>query len=277
MITRRQFGVSALFGLIAGGARAQQAGGAPNGAEGAAPQAEHDMTSMPPEWLGAEQIVFVGYPMMTALDLIGPQYMFANLWGASVKIAAKTMAPLKTDTGVTILPDMTFAEAPEAPDVICVPGGTQGTFDAIEDAETLAFVRSRGQRARYVTSVCTGSLLLGAAGLLKGYRASSHWVSRPLLTEFGAIPVDERIVRDRNRVTGAGVTAGIDFGLAMLAEMRDPDYAMATQLLAEYDPQPPFDAGTPDKAPAHVTQMMRAMFVNYADRAKAAFARATRF
>lgn len=277
MITRREFGLAALIGLASGGrAHAQDSSGG-HGAAGDGAAVEHDMTMLPPEWKGSEQIVFVGYQRMTALDLIGPQYMFASLWGATVRIAAKTMEPIRTDTGVVIMPDQTFAEAVEAPDVLCAPGGSQGTLDAMADEETIRFVRSRGEKARYVTSVCTGSLLLGAAGLLKGYRASAHWATRPLLSEFGAIPVDERVVRDRNRITGAGVTAGIDFGLTMLAEMRDADYAQGVQLLAEYDPQPPFNAGSPDKAPAEVTAMMRAMFTDFPDRFRAALAQAEKF
>lgn len=273
VITRRTFGLAAMLGVIYGATAPRPAEAqadqptthdhAPGAAAPSDAHASHDMSSMPAEWLGDEQIVFLGYQGMTALDLIGPQYMLGSLWGATSKIVAKTKDPLVTDTGVVILPDQTFDEAVREPDVICVPGGTTGTLAAMRDAETIAFVRSRGEAAQYVTSVCTGTLILGAAGLLEGYRASSHWITRPLLEHFGATAVDERVVIDRNRYTGAGVTAGIDFGLTMIAEMRDADYAKGMQLLAEYDPQPPFNAGTPQTAPAHLTQMLEEMFSGF--------------
>ncbi|MEM7509137.1 MAG: DJ-1/PfpI family protein [Pseudomonadota bacterium] len=265
MLTRRHFSLSALTGLLA-----SQAGAAgTSGAEMATGKAAHDMSMFPSEWQGSEKIVFLGYPGMTALDLIGPQYMLANLWGADVKIAAKTRDPLRTDTGVVILPDATFDEIPRDLDVICVPGALNGALDAMEDTETIDFLADRGARARYVTSVCTGTLLLGQAGLIDGYKVTSHWFTRPLMEEFGAIPVDARVVRDRNRLTGAGVTAGIDFGLTLVSEMRDVPYAQSVQLLAEYAPEPPFDAGTPARAPAAVTKMMRDMFGGLPDRIRA--------
>ncbi|MFD0860421.1 DJ-1/PfpI family protein [Roseovarius aquimarinus] len=262
MITRRFFNLAAIlapFG-IAQTARADDQGAARTGANG------HDMSHTPPEWQGSEQVVFLAYPGMTALDLVGPQYMFASMMGASVRIAAKTLDPVVTDTGITILPDIVLADAPEAPDVLCVPGAGSGILDVLEDAETIDWLARTGEKARYVTSVCTGTLLLGKAGLIDGYKVTSHWITRPLVEEFGAIPVDARVVRDRNRVTGGGVTAGIDFGLTLLAEMRGEDYAKAVQLLAEYDPAPPFDAGTPDKAGAHLTQMLETMFTGFKTR-----------
>ncbi|MEM8793141.1 MAG: DJ-1/PfpI family protein [Pseudomonadota bacterium] len=268
MLTRRHFSLAALTGLIAGRARATGEGGeAATGTQTGSAEADtHDMSAFPPEWQGSEQIVFLGYQGTTALDLVGPQYMMASLWGATVRVAAKTREPLKTDTGLVLLPDVTFDEVPRDLDVICVPGAISGALDAMEDTETIEFLADRGSRARYVTSVCTGTLLLGQAGLVDGYRVTSHWFTRPLMEAFGAIPVDERVVRDRNRITGAGVTAGIDFGLTLVREMRDLPYAQSVQLLAEYDPQPPFDAGTPDKAPAEVTQMMRSMFAGLPQR-----------
>ncbi|MEM0943170.1 MAG: DJ-1/PfpI family protein [Pseudomonadota bacterium] len=263
MLTRRSFSLAALTALIAGRARANETH---EGHHSSANSDVHDMSMFPPEWKGSEQIVFLGYPGMTALDLVGPQYMMASLWGATVKVAAKTREPLVSDTGLVIVPDATFDEVPADLDVICVPGAVSGALDAMQDTETIDFLADRGSRARYVTSVCTGTLLLGQAGLVDGYRVTSHWFTRPLMEEFGAIPVDERVVRDRNRITGAGVTAGIDFGLMLVREMRDEPYAQSVQLLAEYDPQPPFDAGTPSKAPADVTQMLRDMFAGLPDR-----------
>jgi putative intracellular protease/amidase len=175
-----------------------------------------------------------------------------------------------SDTGVTITPTATFAETPQDLTVLFAPGGTQGTLAALEDAETRAFVADRGSRAKYVTSVCTGSLILGAAGLLKGYRATSHWAAREALADFGAIPTDERVVRDRNRITGAGVTAGLDFGLTMVAELRDANYAQSLQLICEYDPHPPFNAGSLHTAPPEVRAMMQGMFSPFADQIRAA-------
>ena len=230
---------------------------------------EHDHP-MPPEWAEMakrnDQILMVVYPGMTALDLVGPQYMFANVLGARVHLVARTREPVACDTGFSIVPTMTFAEAPTEPTVLFVPGGTTGTLAFIEHGESLAFVASRGARATYVTIVCTGSLVLAAAGLLAGYRATSHWVVRDLLHHGGAIPVDQRVVVDRNRVTGAGVSAGLDMGLHMVALMRGADYARACQLLAEYDPQPPFSAGTPAGAGPQTTQLMDGMFVAFKER-----------
>ena len=156
--------------------------------------------------------------------------------------------------GFSIVPTTSFAECPQL-DVICVPGGG-GQVALMGDEETLAFLRKQAAGARYVTSVCTGSLVLGAAGLLKGYKSACHWSSREYLPAFGAIPVAERVVRDRNRLSGGGVTAGIDFGLTMAAELAGEEVAKTIQLALEYDPQPPFDSGSPEKAgPAVVTKL----------------------
>jgi len=226
-------------------------------------EAAHDMTGVPASWHGNEQIVLLAYPGMTALDLIGPHYMFTSLMGATTRLVARTADPVRSDTGLVLTPDLTFASCPAEIDIICVPGGTTGTLQAMEDAETIAFLKDRGAKARFVTSVCTGSLILGAAGLLDGYRATSHWVTRTLLPIFGATPVDARVVRDRNRITAAGVTAGLDFGLALVAELRDPAYAQGVQLLAEYAPDPPFNAGTTATAPAATRRMLEEMFAGF--------------
>ncbi|QCI69410.1 DJ-1/PfpI family protein [Phreatobacter stygius] len=210
-----------------------------------------------------DQVLMLVYPEMTALDLVGPQYAFACTLGAKVHLVGQTREPVMTDTKFAIVPTMTFDEAPADPTVIFVPGGTTGTLAAIRDETTLSFVADRGARATYVTSVCTGSLVLAAAGLLSGYRATSHWAARDLLAAGGAEPVDARVVIDRNRITGAGVSAGLDFGLKLVAMMRDEAYARSVQLLAEYAPEPPFKAGTPAEAGPEITAPLLAMFEGF--------------
>jgi cyclohexyl-isocyanide hydratase len=218
-------------------------------------------------WNGEEQIAMLLYPGMTALDLVGPQYFFACLMGAQVHLVARTLEPVKSDTGLSIVPTATFSQCPEVPDVLFVPGAGEGVLDAMDDPDTVEFVRSRGVRAGWVTSVCTGSLLLGKAGLLRGYTATGHWVARDLLAEFGAIASNERVVRDRNRVTGAGVSAGLDLGLVMASLLRDRQYAKNLQLLAEYDPAPAFDAGNPNVATEETVKFIGDMFTEFRARA----------
>ena len=184
--------------------------------------------------------------------------------GASVHIVAKSAEPVVSDQKLVLTPSATFESCPADLDIICVPGGTEGTLAAMHDAETIAFLQDRGQRARDVTGVCTGSLLLGAAGLLRGYKATSHWATREVLRELGAVPVAERVVVDRNRITGAGVTAGLDFGLLLVSMLRDRTYAEAMQLIAEYDPAPPYAAGNIATAPAEPAGLMRAMLEPFA-------------
>jgi cyclohexyl-isocyanide hydratase len=186
------------------------------------------------------------FPKVTQLDATGPAQVLARTPGATLHMIWKTRDPVPTDAGFSIVPTTTFADCPQL-DVICVPGGG-GQVDLMSDDETLDFLRKQAAGARYVTSVCTGSLVLGAAGLLKGYRSACHWASRDLLAAFGAIPVAERVVRDRNRISGGGVTAGIDFGLTLLAELAGEEVARSVQLGLEYDPQPPFESGSPEKA-----------------------------
>jgi cyclohexyl-isocyanide hydratase len=190
-------------------------------------------------------VAMVLYPRMTLLDLIGPATALA--FYADIHLVSRTMKPVSSDQGVTILPTCSYDDCPKDLDVLFVPGG-MGVIDAMADVELLRFVRDRGERAGYVTSVCTGSLIQGAAGLLKGYQATSHWGWHRVLASFDAIPTKQRIVRDRNRVSGGGVTAGLDFGLALLALLRGEEAAKTVQLMMEYDPAPPFDVGTPDKA-----------------------------
>ena len=192
------------------------------------------------------RVVFLVYPNVTQLDLTGPAQVLSRLGEAKVDLVWKTRDPVQTDSGFALLPTATLDEV-EAADILCVPGGF-GCTDVMLDEDALAWVREVGSRAQWVTSVCTGSLILGAAGLLEGYRATSHWAWRNYLQLFGAEPVAERVVFDRNRVTGGGVTAGIDFAFALTAAIRGDDYARAVQLGLEYDPHPPFDSGSPDKA-----------------------------
>ena len=214
-------------------------------------------------WMGDEQIAMLMYPGMTVMDLIGPQSMFGSLMGATVLLVAKTLDPVTSDAGVTIIPHATFETCPRDLTLIFAPGGTDGTIAAATDPATLAFIADRGSRAKYVTSVCSGSLILGAAGLLDGYKATSHWSCRDALAGFGAIPTNARVVRDRNRVTGAGVTSGLDFGLTMIAELRDRTYAECTQLMSEYDPQPPFNAGSLETAPEAAKQPMMELVAGF--------------
>ena len=196
------------------------------------------------------------FPRLTQLDLTGPFEVFANTPGATVHLVWKTRDPVAAITGMRITPDTTFAECPQL-DVLCVPGGT-GVAALMEDAEVLDFVRRQAAGARYVTSVCTGALVLGAAGLLRGTRATTHWASHDFLATLGAIPTEGRVVRDGNIFTGGGVTAGIDFALTLVGEMCGADVAQAIQLQIEYAPAPPFDAGSPRTAPAAVLDMARA-------------------
>lgn len=193
-------------------------------------------------------VAFLLFPNVTQLDLTGPAQVLSRLGDARVALVAKSMAPVMTDAGFALMPTTTFDALPRA-DILCVPGGI-GVGDVIADAAALDWVRRVGSEAAWVTSVCTGSLLLGAAGLLRGYRATTHWAWHDHLARFGAVPVRERVVIDRNRATGGGVTAGIDFALALTAAIRGEDHARLVQLSLEYDPAPPFDAGSPDRAGA---------------------------
>ncbi len=212
-----------------------------------------------------QQIAMLMYPQMTALDLVGPFQIFATLGNVKVHLVSRTRGLVTSDAGMSIQPTTTFGECPDNLTALFVPGGSQGTLAQMRDGETLDFLAHKGKTAKYVTSVCTGSLVLGAAGLLRGYRATSHWGLRDLLALFGAAPVNERVVEDRNRITGAGVTAGIDFGLHLAALLRSEKMAQAEQLFFEYDPQPPFHAGTPRTAPRQVTQMAWAMYAPLRD------------
>lgn len=192
-------------------------------------------------------IAFVLFPNLTQLDFTGPLQVLSRLPGAEVHLIAKTLDPVSTDAALTIPPTITFDDCPPV-DLLCIPGGF-GVDDAIRDDALMAFVRREGARAKYVTSVCTGAFVLGAAGLLQGKRATTHWAYHDELEKVGAIPVRARVVRDGNLFTGGGVTAGLDFAFTLAAEIAGEDVAKALQLGLEYDPAPPFDAGAPEKAP----------------------------
>lgn len=186
------------------------------------------------------------FPDIMQLDMTGPHEVFTKLPDTEVLLVWKTLDPVRAAGGMRILPDVAFENCPQL-DLICVPGGA-GMNVLLNDEETLAFIRKQAEAARYVTSVCTGSLVLGAAGLLKGKRAACHWMSRDMLKSFGAIPDAARVVVDGRFISGGGVTAGIDFGLTVVAEIFGEDLAKAIQLGIEYAPQPPFNAGSPATA-----------------------------
>ena len=196
------------------------------------------------------------FPKITQLDMTGPLQVLARVPGAKVHVLWKRIEPVMSDAGLALLPNMTFEACPQL-DVICVPGGG-GQVDLMDDAEVIAFVRRQGLQARFVTSVCTGALVLGAAGLLKGYRATTHWASHDQLQLFGAIPEHARVCIDGNRITGGGVTAGIDFGLVVAEKLAGRKAAEMIQLSLEYDPQPPFNAGSPATASAEIVSAVTA-------------------
>jgi cyclohexyl-isocyanide hydratase len=195
------------------------------------------------------------FPDMTQLDFTGPYEVFAQLPGCEVKVIAKTLEPVAAKGGLKFIPDTEMDAAPPL-DLVFVPGGP-GVGPLMEDAVTLEFLRRQSEKARYVTSVCTGALVLGAAGLLKGYRATTHWLSLDLLPIFGATAAPDRVVIDRNRITGGGVTAGIDFALTIAAEVAGEATAKSIQLLIEYNPAPPFACGHPQTADAGVVERVR--------------------
>ena len=195
------------------------------------------------------------FPRLTQLDLTGPYEVFSQMPDTRVHLLWKTLEPVQAATGMRILPDMALAECPQL-DVICVPGGP-GIAEMMEDETVLAFLRRQAQAARYVTSVCTGALVLGAAGLLRGKRATTHWSAHDLLAGLGAIPIHARVVRDGNTFSGGGVTAGIDFALTVAEEIIGRPAAEGRALQIEYAPAPPFDTGNPETAPPEVLAAVR--------------------
>lgn len=203
----------------------------------------------------ALQIGFLLFPQVQQLDLTGPYEVLASLPDVQVHLIWKDLVPVTASTGLVLKPTTTFEDCP-ALDVICVPGGA-GVGRLMEDEQTLAFIKAQAAQARYVTSVCTGSLVLGAAGLLQGKRATTHWAYYDLLPTLGAIPVKDRVVRDGNLFTGGGITAGIDFALTLAQELVGVDTAQLVQLQLEYAPAPPFDSGSPETAPSAVVDEAR--------------------
>jgi len=244
---RRFLRTMALGGLAATGLTQAAAAASPAGPDGApiiAPGTLGAASAGP----GRPKMALLVHPNMVMQDLIGPLTVF-NMMRAEIHLVWKTLQPVSSEVGIPVTPSTTFADCPRDLDVLFSPGGLAGTIALMDDAEVLSFLADRGQRARYVTADCTGSLLLGAAGLLRGYKATSHWSVRDHLALMGATPVHERVVQDRNRITGGGVTAGIDFGLTLCAVMQGQAAAESAQLIIEYAPAPPFNAGTPETAP----------------------------
>ncbi len=216
-------------------------------------------------------IGFLLFPMVTQLDMTGPAQVLSRVPGAKTHYLWKTLDPVMTDAGFAIVPTTTFADAPQL-DVLIVPGG-YGTMALLEDRETLDFLKQQGIAAKYVCSVCNGSMVLGAAGLLVGYKSACHWAWGHTLVHFGAIWEQRRVVRDRNRISGGGVTAGIDFGLTLAAELAGDAVAKTLQLAYEYDPAPPFDCGSPDKAGPELVAAVRATMAKRAGDIDAIIAR----
>ena len=217
-------------------------------------------------------IGFVLFPRLTQLDLTGPLQVLTRVPGATVHLLWKRIEPVPSDTALLLTPTMSFDACPQL-DVLCVPGGI-GTDDMVNDEEVLSFLRRQADGAKFVTSVCTGSLVLAAAGLLDGYRATTHWAAMDHLGTLGATPVETRVCADRNRITGGGVTAGIDFGLTVAAELAGRHVAELIQLTLEYDPAPPFNAGSPKTAPAKVVADARTRMAPWAERRQRAVERA---
>ncbi len=213
----------------------------------------------PPPSGDAQDIAMLVYPGFTALDFMGPHHFFGGMPRARIHVITTQpdLSPVTSDLGLGVQPTATFETCPEDIALIFVPGGTTGTVEAARDPRVVSFVRDRASRARYVTSVCTGSLILGAAGLLVGKRATSHWATLPLLEQFGATPVSERVVRDGNLITGAGVSAGLDFGITVVEEMHGRMVAEAAVLISEYAPQPPINGGTLESARPEIASLLQ--------------------
>ena len=206
------------------------------------------------------QIGFLLFPNVQQLDLTGPYDVLASLPDVQVHLVWKTRGPVTASTGLVLQATTSFADCPPL-DVICIPGGA-GVGPLMEDPQTLDFIRQQAEQARYVTSVCTGSLVLGAAGLLRGRRATTHWAYHHLLEALGAIAVQERVVRDGNLLSGGGITAGIDFALTLAGELFGDATAQRVQLQLEYAPAPPFPAGSPETAPKAVVEQAQRLAAN---------------
>ncbi len=218
------------------------------------------------------QVGLLVFPKVTQLDLTGPVQVFSSVPGAKLHLIWKRIEPVQSDSVLVLTPTITFADCPQL-DVICVPGGV-GSDDLLNDEEVLDFLRRQAEGAKFVTSVCTGSLVLGAAGLLRGYRAATHWTAMDSLSAFGTTPTKTRVCIDRNRVTGGGVTAGIDFALTLVSMLLDRKTAEAIQLRLEYNPAPPFTSGSPDTAPPEVLALIKERIAPHQVRRSEAVARA---
>src|SRR5690242_9799338 len=207
-------------------------------------------------------IGFVIFPDLTQLDFTGPLQVLSRLPQSVIHIVAKSASPVPSDCGLGLVPTHTFANCPSL-DLICVAGGSEGVAAIINDRETIEFVRHQAAAAKYVTSVCTGAFVLGVAGLLRGRRATTHWAYTDLLPLVGATHEKARVVKDGNVITGGGVTAGIDFGLSVIAEIAGETTAKRIQLGIEYDPAPPFDSGHPDKSPTLKSELLSARYNDF--------------
>jgi len=212
------------------------------------------------------------FPRLTQLDLTGPLQVFSRLPNTKVHLVWKRIEPVPSDTALVLTPTVSFADCPQL-DVICVPGGV-GTDDMVNDEEMLVFLRRQARQAKYITSVCTGSLVLGAAGLLNGYRATTHWGAMENLAPFGATPVETRVCIDRNRISGGGVTAGIDFALVLAEVLAGRRAAELIQLTLEYNPAPPFNAGSPKTVAPEILADARTLMAPWAERRRQAIAQA---
>lgn len=221
-----------------------------------------------------DEIALVLYPKLIAVDLVAVQFILAALADVRVHLVAASLEPVQSDSGVALVPTATFASCPADLAVLFVPGGLSGTIVAMEDAALMSFIADRGSRARFVTSACTGSLLLGAAGLLSGHQATTHWLFHDSLRHFGATPSAARVVTDRNRMTGAGVTAGMDLGLTLASALRGQQYAEVVQLLSEYAPVPPFHSGNPMEANPDTVDGVRSFYARGLAAGEAAAVRA---
>ena len=221
---------------------------------------------------GRLKIAMLVFPDMVMQDLIGPLTVF-NMMSAEIHLVWKDLNPVNTEVGIPVTPSTLFRDCPENLDVLFSPGGLAGTINAMNDPEVIEFFVRQGKTARYITSDCTGSLILGAAGLLQGYKATSHWTVRDQLSLLGATPVYDRVVHDRNRLTGGGVTAGIDFGLTLAGVLRGQERAESIQLTIEYAPEPPYNAGIPETAPPAVLKRVQEMRAPVVERSREAAAR----
>lgn len=219
-----------------------------------------------------EEIALLVYPGMTVQDFVGPQLFFSMIPGANVRVVAKDrkLSPVMGDSGFAIVPNTAFEDCPEELDVLFVPGGSRGTIDVMTDRETIAFVQDRGSKAKWINAICTGALILGQAGLLKGKRAATHWAGMSLLPLFGATPVHQRVVVDGHLVTGGGISAGLDFGLFMISKLRNVNTAKYAQLVAEYQPQPFINAGRPELADDQLLAALEKTTQNYLNAARKA-------